>query len=93
MIRKRPQPRNVFEAIIVDGDESQFVVRPASRPTSARPGSEEKVEVLRQRVEAGEALWHPDDERVLTDRPSSYTDNCIMRRIYATMQVRVRSAI
>ncbi len=32
-----------------------------SEPTSARPGSEEKVEVLRARYLRGEALFHPLD--------------------------------
>ncbi len=31
-------------------------------PTGARPGSQEKVTVLEQRVLRRQALWHPDDE-------------------------------
>lgn len=42
MIRKRPQPRNVFEAIIVDGDESQFVV-------VQRLGQRRRVQAARRR--------------------------------------------
>jgi hypothetical protein len=30
-------------------------------PTSARPGSAEKVWVLQQRARNHQALWHPDD--------------------------------
>jgi small neutral amino acid transporter SnatA (MarC family) len=30
-------------------------------PTSARPGTEEKVRVLAQRAGSGEQLWHPLD--------------------------------
>jgi hypothetical protein len=30
-------------------------------PTSAVPGSPEKLTVLEQRAESGENLWHPDD--------------------------------
>lgn len=32
------------------------------QPTSARPGSPEKLAVLEQRAECGEALWHPEDQ-------------------------------
>lgn len=30
-------------------------------PTTARPGTIEKLHVLMDRLEAGYALWHPDD--------------------------------
>jgi hypothetical protein len=30
-------------------------------PTSALPGSPEKVAILQQRASRGEALWHPQD--------------------------------
>jgi hypothetical protein len=33
----------------------------AEEPTTARPGSVAKVEVLAARALAGEMLWHPDD--------------------------------
>ena len=33
-----------------------------SEPTQAKPGSPEKIEVMRQRVERGESPFHPDDE-------------------------------
>lgn len=32
-------------------------------PTTAMPGSPEKIEILRQRVEAGEFLFHPMDAK------------------------------
>jgi hypothetical protein len=37
-------------------------------PTQARPGSADKIEVLRARVERGESLHHPEDERVAVHR-------------------------
>lgn len=37
--------------------------RPASCPTSYRPGSEGKVRELAARLERGERLFHPDDAR------------------------------
>lgn len=36
-------------------------VRPPRRPTDARPGSAEKVEVLCERAAARVGLWHPRD--------------------------------
>ncbi|MBY0523928.1 MAG: hypothetical protein K2R98_11050 [Gemmataceae bacterium] len=42
-------------------DWSDDPVLPA--PTRARPGSHEKIAVLRARLERGEALHHPKDER------------------------------
>lgn len=38
-------------------------VKPATRSTSAKPGSSEKVAVLAQRYADGEELWHPSDAR------------------------------
>jgi len=37
---------------------------PVPVATRARPGSPEKIEVMRRRWERGEALHHPDDERM-----------------------------
>jgi hypothetical protein len=36
--------------------------------TRVRPGSPEKIEVMRRRWEGGEALHHPDDERMALHR-------------------------
>lgn len=32
-----------------------------ARPTSALPGSAEKIRVLAERAQLGQQLWHPDD--------------------------------
>lgn len=37
------------------------VLRPPSRPTSAPPGSRQKVEVMRARIARGEECFHPND--------------------------------
>ena len=37
-------------------------------PTAAPAGSKEKVEVLRQRVEKNEQLWHPNDDKTMVKR-------------------------
>jgi len=36
---------------------------PAKEPTIFRPGSLEKVEIMKRRVERQEHLWHPDDAK------------------------------
>src|ERR1700738_4931506 len=36
-------------------------------PTSAPPGSAEKVAILEQRARMGQALWHPNDARIDTE--------------------------
>lgn len=48
-------------ALMIHGSCKFFEPKPASQPTSARPGSSEKIEILRERVSMGESLWHPDD--------------------------------
>lgn len=35
---------------------------PLPEPTDAMPGSPEKVEILRARVQSKLSLWHPNDE-------------------------------
>lgn len=48
--------------------------RPLPRPTTARPGTPEKVQVLSDRLAAGEQLWHPDDAQgVGSPRPHPRT--------------------
>lgn len=43
-------------------------------PTSARPGSPEKIAVMRARHEANEELYHPDDETTCK-RPAHVSDD------------------
>lgn len=44
-----------------DGYGHSAPTKPASKPTSALPGSLEKIEVMRSRAAAGEELYHPLD--------------------------------
>jgi hypothetical protein len=55
--------KNVFEAILKYGHDEDFdpVVDMKFLPTDAPAGSQEKIEVLRKRVELGQPLWHNDD--------------------------------
>jgi hypothetical protein len=41
--------------------------RKPCEPTTARPGSPEKIAVLEGRAERGEMLFHPDDGRLPSD--------------------------
>jgi hypothetical protein len=45
-----------------DVDKVEFQPYPCG-PTSHYPGTREKIEVLRQRVENNQELYHPDDAR------------------------------
>ena len=55
--------RNVFEAIVLYGHDEDFFPEETEdfEPTDAPAGSEEKIEVLRRRVELGLPLWHSCD--------------------------------
>ena len=57
-------------ALMTDGSCKRFEPKPASESTCAKPGSLEKIEVLRQRVAAGESLWHELDDRSPTLPPA-----------------------
>lgn len=56
----RGKPRTVFEAIQIYGHDEDFQPQP-STPTTAPPGTTEKVAALRKRIERGQELWHDDD--------------------------------
>ncbi len=62
-IKEPKKPRNLFEAIIQYGHDEDWTPKGDHRfvGTGAAPGSEEKIEVLRRRVELGFPLWHKDD--------------------------------
>jgi hypothetical protein len=40
---------------------ADFVPVPAGAPTTARPGTKEKMDVMRMRMILGQALYHPKD--------------------------------
>ncbi len=54
---------NLFEQIEKHGDDKDFepCESPSFQGTAAAPGSLEKIEILRLRVERGQPLWHPAD--------------------------------
>jgi len=55
--------RNVFEAILKYGHDEDFAPGddPDFEATDAPAGSQNKIDVLRRRVEAGQPLWHQED--------------------------------
>lgn len=57
------QCKNVFEAILRYGHDEDFVPNKDDKfvPTDAPAGSNDKIEVLRRRVELGQPLWHTTD--------------------------------
>lgn len=59
--------RNSLFWFMAAGEYLQSDFSPAGygSPTMARPGSEEKIEVLIRRMESGLHLFHPDDAVVL----------------------------
>lgn len=57
---------NIFEHLKQYGRDDGFTIpltrtHPDFQPTTALPGSAEKIEVLRRRLERRQELWHPDD--------------------------------
>ena len=54
---------NVFEAILKYGHDEDFSPTTTEQfeKTEAPAGSQEKIEILRRRVEQGEPLWHNQD--------------------------------
>ena len=54
--------KNVFEEILNKGYDDDWVPVPASVATGSLDGTVERIKVLRERLERGEALFHPNDE-------------------------------
>ena len=52
------------------GDSFSYEPIEATKPTDAKPGSAEKIEAMRQRLERGESLWHDDDMEL---QPGDFT--------------------
>lgn len=71
---------NVHEAIRKVGHDEDFepnIKGKVWRPTDAAPGSERKIETLRQRVELGCPLWHPNDAAFADEETRRRTDRSI----------------
>lgn len=57
---RRKRNGEVLDTQVAPVTEKKFQRAPCE-PTKAEPGSPEKIEVLRQRYEAGQELWHEFD--------------------------------
>jgi hypothetical protein len=55
--------KNVFDAILKYGHDEDFLPQDSDtfEPTDAPAGSQEKIEILRRRIEMGQPLWHSMD--------------------------------
>jgi hypothetical protein len=56
---------NVFDAILKYGHDEDFMPedREDFEPTNAPAGSDEKIAILRRRIEQGMPLWHDSDRQ------------------------------
>jgi hypothetical protein len=56
---------NVFDAILKYGHDEDFMPedREDFEPTDAPAGSDEKIAILRRRIEQGMPLWHDCDRQ------------------------------
>jgi len=63
MAVEREKVRNVFEAILKFGHDEDYLPEPPGdfEPTDAPAGSQEKIDILRHRLELGLPLWHEED--------------------------------
>jgi hypothetical protein len=61
MSRSKTVRQNYHQFIISNLGDGDFNPAPARQPTKAIAGSEEKIEMMRRRVELGEDLYHPKD--------------------------------
>lgn len=52
---------SIHEHVAWYGDEGGFDTHHVDEMTYTRPGSMQKVEIMRKRVERGEPLFHEDD--------------------------------
>lgn len=85
---KMVKAQNIFEAIRkLRGThyEADFIPR-VGLPTLFEPGTAEKVDVIMERLERGEALFHPDDNTIFDGctryvRPSKEGDTYQKREV------------
>ena len=54
---------DIYGHIEETGSDDGFVPKSECQPTDAKVGSREKLDVMRDRLSAGQPLWHPDDSR------------------------------
>jgi hypothetical protein len=61
LLKKQPPGfKNIYQAVDAAGEFEPDEAR-EFEPTSTEPGSREKIEVIRSRLEQGLPMWHPQD--------------------------------
>lgn len=68
MSNNRKPIGNVFDFILKYGHDEDFVPDGGAgfQATDAPAGSEEKIEILRARIQLGQPLWHTEDRKDYT---------------------------
>ena len=80
---KQFRHKNVFEEIKNKSHDEDWIGLPPKMATAAKPGTAEKIEVMTARLEAGEELHHPNDER----RPGTIEESNEMQLIILTARL------
>jgi hypothetical protein len=83
--------KTLYEALSVYGHDEDFEPlnfssSPEYHGTKYGPGSLEKIEVMRRRVEVGLPLWHQDDAKVCSrtssDKPQREKSDCGITKVF-----------
>jgi len=56
------------------------------KPTTAKPGSAEKIEVMRKRARRKAPLFHPDDPRIEWERYTPRGDSVSLSGLFDTLR-------
>ncbi len=79
----RTRRHNVAQAILDYGHDEDFRPRGLGEPTQTLIGSQERINVYRQRVEQGFEIWHPDDCVLRVPSPDEAQDYYPTRVVFS----------
>ncbi len=77
---------SVFDALAKVGHDEDFSPRKTPHPTGAKKGTIERIQVMRQRIQNGEELFHPNDEPTC----SNHDEYCLCVTFCQEEQIRMR---
>ena len=60
-------PKNVMQHILAHGSCEKYAPEGECEPTDLQPGKD-RLDVLAERVQAGQPLWHDEDRDCLDNR-------------------------